>query len=203
MKYTSEPILFKSIKEMPKEQRPREKMESCGLECLSDLELVCLLLGRGNRYRPIHETAQDVLKCLEETPWEDLGKELGNINGLGKAQAGVICAALEAGRRFSKAKGVLLNTPEGIYRLISHYGDRKQEHLLCIALSGAMELIECRIITIGLVNRTLVHPREVFAYAIEKRATSIIVAHNHPSGNLLPSADDLDVTSVLKKPATL
>ena len=82
--------------------------------------------------------------------------------------------------------------------LISHLADRKQEHFLCISLNGANEVIANRVISVGLVNKTQVHPREVFADPITDRATAIIIAHNHPAGGLTPSKEDIEVTLQLK-----
>jgi DNA repair protein RadC len=82
--------------------------------------------------------------------------------------------------------------------LIRHLADRKQEHFVCVSLNGANEVIATRIVSVGLVNRTQVHPREVFADPITDRATAVIVAHNHPSGSLEPSREDLDITRQIK-----
>lgn len=91
------------------------------------------------------------------------------------------------------------NTPAAIYESIKHYGLKPQEHFIVVLLDGAHQIIKHEVVTIGLVNRTLVHPREVFTSAIIERATAVIIAHNHPSGNLTPSPDDIEVTQRLKK----
>jgi len=95
------------------------------------------------------------------------------------------------------------NTPAAIYETIKHYGLQKQEHFIVVLLDGAHNIIKHVVVTVGLVNRTLAHPREVFAPALIERATAIVVAHNHPSGNLEPSADDLEATFRLKKAGQL
>jgi DNA repair protein RadC len=82
---------------------------------------------------------------------------------------------------------------------VRHYGDRRQEHFLCISLNGANEVITTRVVSVGLVNKTQVHPREVFAEPITDRASAVILAHNHPSGNLSPSKEDLQITRQLKE----
>ena len=91
------------------------------------------------------------------------------------------------------------NTPATIWETIKHYGLEKQEYFIAVLLDGAHQIIKHVVVSMGLINRTLVNPREVFAPAIENRATAIVIAHNHPSGNLEPSADDLEVTDRLKK----
>lgn len=90
-------------------------------------------------------------------------------------------------RRRIKPEGFKIKFPADILPLIQHYGDRKQEHFLCISINGANEVINTRVITIGLVNKSHVHPREVFADVIAERASAVIVAHNHPSGELNPA----------------
>jgi DNA repair protein RadC len=82
--------------------------------------------------------------------------------------------------------------------LIRHYADRRQEHFICVSINGVNEVIKSRVVSEGLVNKTQVHPREVFADPITDRASAIIVAHNHPSGNLSPSTEDVEVTRQLK-----
>lgn len=95
------------------------------------------------------------------------------------------------------------NGPAAIYETIKHYGLQKQEHFIVVMLDGAHNIIKHVVVTMGLVNRTLVHPREVFAPALIERATAIVIAHNHPSGNLEPSPDDIEVTTRLKRAGQL
>lgn len=200
MKYTCKTIDFKSIKEMPAEDRPREKVSEKGPFCLSDLELVCCLLGCGNVYRPVQDIAVDILDVVAESEeGENLMKKLLQIDGLGEAKATTVVAALELGRRLAKVKTKKYGSPESIFNYIRHYADRQQEYFLCIQLNGAMEIASCDVITIGLINRTLCHPREIFAPAIKNRATSVVLAHSHPSGNLEPSEDDMSLTDRIVK----
>ena len=95
------------------------------------------------------------------------------------------------------------NGPAANYETIKHYGLQKQEHFIVVMLDGAHNIIKHIVVTVGLVNRTLVHPREVFAPALIERATAIVIAHNHPSGNLEPSPDDIEVTTRLKRAGQL
>ncbi len=200
MKYENKTIDFKSIKEMPLDQRPRERLYSSGSSGLSDMELMCIILGSGSQSRPVQDVAQDVLDLIAQSGAEDLSVErLSSIHGLGPAKAASVCACLELGRRFTSSRSRPMNSPSAIFEEIRHYGGRKQEHFLVIMLNGAHELMGMNVVTIGLVNRTLVHPREVFSDPIRERATAIVLAHNHPSGNLEPSADDLEVTYRIKK----
>jgi len=173
-------------------------MVSGGAESLSDLELLAILIGSGSKERPVNSIAKELLEVLDKKAIVS-HDDLRNIPGLGMAKTTLICAALELGRRRLPAKKRQISTPGDIYPLISHYAGRMQEHFISVALNGAHEVLSVNVCSIGLVNRTLVHPREVFVEAVRQRATAILVAHNHPSGNLEPSVEDRDVTRRLKQ----
>jgi DNA repair protein RadC len=119
-------------------------------------------------------------------------------NYFGPAKATIILAALEFARRRIRPEGFKIGLSPDVLPLIQHMADRKQEHFLCISLNGAYEVIAVRTVSVGLVNKTQVHPREVFADPITDRATAIIVAHNHPTGNFSPSKDDIAITRQLE-----
>lgn len=195
MKYLLSQFEFKSIKEMPAEQRPREKMANCGPFYLSDYELVCILLGSGSGTRPVQDVACDILDVIDRNKNRvSLLSELQAINGLGVAKASTIVASLELGRRLETNYKRKYKTPEDIFNYIRHYGDRNQECFFCVQLNGAMEIISYDIVSAGLINRTLADPRSVFASAIQNRATSVVLAHNHPSMDLEFSSEDLELT---------
>ena len=99
--------------------------------------------------------------------------------------------------------GVKIKTPQDIFLLVRHYANRKQERFLSVSLNGAHEVIAVRVVTVGLVNRTIVHPREVFADPLSDRCSAICVCHNHPSGDLEPSGEDDDVTTSLETAAAV
>ena len=200
MRYEAHTIDFRSIKEMPIEDRPRERMHSVGAMGLSDIELLCIILSSGSRVRPVQDLALDILDLIDQRKTLGLTvKDLETIDGLGPAKAASICACLELGRRFTFGKQRSCKDPDSIFNIVRHYGDRMQEHFLVVMLNGAHELIGMNVVSIGLINRALVHPREVFSDPIRERATAIVLAHNHPSGNLEPSTDDIEVTSRLRK----
>lgn len=204
MKYEDKTIDFRSIKEMPLEDRPREKLLAAGPLGMSDIELLCLVVGSGSKRRPVQDIAQDILLLMNEKgSCEISANDLSAIPGVGKANASRICACLEIGRRFSFFKPRLCKEPKRIFELVRHYGDRLQEHFIVVILNGAHELMGVNVVTVGLVNRTLVHPREVFSEPLKMRATAIVLAHNHPSGNLDPSPDDLEVTYRIRKAGLL
>ena len=195
MKYSVNTQEFKSIKEMKTEEKPREKIKSLGASCLSDNELLCAMLGSGCNGISVNELAQRVLDYLAVNDCQEICfEELAGIKGMGNAQTALVCASVEFGRRMQLAVRPRCSTSNEVFEHIKHYGDRMQEHLICVMFNGALEVTDTRVITVGLVDNTQVHPREVFAQAIKTRASAIVIAHNHPSGNLKPSSQDLAVT---------
>ncbi len=189
---------MKCINALPPSERPREKLRKKGVQALSDVELLAVLLGSGSRGHNVMVLADRLLQVLDVAGSAPDMDSLCNVSGVGAAKASLIMAALEFSRRRIRPRGIKIAHPPDVYPLIRHMADRRQEHFMCISLNGAHEVIAIRTVSMGLVNRALVHPREVFADPITDRAASVIVAHNHPSGNLIPSRDDLAVTRQLK-----
>ena len=167
-----------------KEERLSEKSIRVGIVGLSDKELVKLAL----RNKPSlfsDSIAEDVLSILNSNS-DDTYSSLKAI-GIDESIALAVTATLEIARRRTTQKGKSLTTPNDIFQLIRHFAyDNFQEKLVVIAFNGAQEVIFNKVVTQGLLDRTVVHPREVFAEAIQKRASAIIIAHNHPSGCLEP-----------------
>lgn len=189
---------MKKVKDIPKQDRPREKLFEKGPEALADLELIAILIGRGIEGHDVMTVAGRVLKQIEEDHGKINAETLQKIEGVGPAKAAVIASALEFARRRIRPEGLRISFPADILPLVRHYADRKQEYFICVSLNGSNEVIAERVISIGLVNKTQVHPREVFSDAIVERATAIIVAHNHPSGSVNPSKEDAEITTQLK-----
>jgi len=182
-----------------KDLRPREKLQARGAEALSDYELLMAIIGSGTQYADVTKLAREVQKLLKEKGSELAYKDLLNVKSLGPAKATNIMAGFELWRRrFEVSERPIIDSPEKAVEQLSDIRDKKQEYFVCLTLDGANRLIAKRIITIGTLTASLVHPREVFADAITDRAASIIVAHNHPSGNLEPSQADEDVTTRLQ-----
>ena len=193
----------KGLLDLPPAQRPRERLISKGPESLSDAELLAVLLNNGIRGKGVAELAGELLSLLDiskEIPSVD---KLSRLSGMGTAKACAVAAMLEFGRRRWGAAGSAIRQPSEIYALIRHNADRKQERFISLSLNGAHEVLSIRVVTIGLVNKTIVHPREVFADIIQDRASAFIVAHNHPSGKLLPSGEDDEITDRLAKAAEI
>ncbi len=172
---------------------PREKLERCGVQSLDDAELLCLLLGSGSREQPVSRLAARLLPQLLQQPFGMNLESLLSIKGMGLGKSSAILAAMELARRFPCPKLIQFHSPESIHRQIAHFADR-QENLVAVNLNGACEALSIRLITRGTVNRSLIHPREVFANAVREQANSIVVAHNHPSGHLNPSKEDMEST---------
>jgi len=189
---------MKKISELPLHDRPREKLQQKGAAALSDPELMAILLGSGTKGHDVMTVAGRIVKIIDERNANPGLQELQDIEGVGPAKATLIAAALEFSRRRIRPEGLKIAFPADILPLIRHYGDRKQEHFLCVSLNGANEVITTRVVSVGLVNKTQVHPREVFADPITDRAAAVILAHNHPSGGLIPSPEDITVTRQLK-----
>jgi len=194
---------MKRIHDLAITDRPREKLIRLGPKVLSDQELLAVLLGSGGSKGDVLSLAARVAAEADRSNTDLSVKELMHIPGLGAAKATAIVAALEFSRRRISSEGVKIKEPQDIIPLVAHLADRKQETFICVSLNGAHEVIASRVVTIGLANACQVHPREVYADPLIDRACSVIVAHNHPSGDLTPSAEDLKVTERLKAAASV
>ena len=181
-----------------KDLRPREKLQARGAEALSDYELLMAIIGSGTQYADVTKLAREVQKLLKEKGSELAYEDLLNVKSLGPAKATNIMAGFELWRRqFEVSERPIIDSPEKAVEQLVDIRDKKQEYFVCLTLDGANRLIAKRVITIGTLTASLVHPREVFADAITDRAASIIVAHNHPSGRLEASEADIDVSERL------
>ena len=173
---------------------PRERYREAGARALSDEELVSLLIGTGVAGKPVATVARDVVALLDRTNGPPEDGELADIAGLGPAKVASVAAAFELARRVLCPGRHRVRSPADIMPVVERFADRKQECFLSLSLNGAHEVTAARVVTVGLVNRTVVHPREVFANPVTDRATAVVLAHNHPSGSLEPSPEDHDVT---------
>ena len=195
--------MSKNPLDMPLEMRPRERLVSKGPVALSDVELLAVLLNTGIKGKNVLKLAADLLRFLDRSKEIPPVPELARLSGIGDSKACSVAAMLEFGRRRWGVFGSTVRTPEEIFSMVRHNADRKQERFISLSLNGAHEVLAVRVVTIGLVNRTIVHPREVFADLIQDRAAAFAVAHNHPSGRLLPSPEDDEITERLQKAAVI
>ena len=188
----------KTIQQMPEADRPREKLLQKGAAALSDRELLAVLLGKGAPGMDVLTLAGKLARLIDEKGLDVKAEELTKFEGVGDAKATLILAAIEFTRRRIKPEGAKIVTPADLLPHIRHYADRTQEQVLCAGINGANEILNIRVVSIGLIDRSPVHPREVFADALSDRAAAVIVAHNHPSGGVEPSQNDINITAQLK-----
>jgi DNA repair protein RadC len=195
---------MKTIHELHNIDKPREKLLKNGLDCLKDYELMAILLGTGIQGKDVIKLSKELIILLN-SEFETLNIEkLLHIRGLGPAKASQILSAIELSKRYLiQKKSTKISNSNDVYYELKSYYHKQQEYFLALYLDGANHLMDIKVISIGTLNQSLVHPREVFAYAVEKRCASIIVAHNHPSGILKPSNEDLSVTQRLKESAKI
>lgn len=144
------------------DNQPRERLLMYGSSHLSDLDLITILLGSGSRQDPVFRIAGKILALVDEKGSSLAMDQLRSVSGIGTAKAAIIMAALELGRRRAFTANKVITVPGDIFPLVRHYADRLQEHFICVAMNGAHEVISCEVVSIGLVNRTIVHPRDVF-----------------------------------------
>ncbi len=191
---------MKKMRDVPELDRPREKIAGKGATSLTDSELIEVIIGRGTKDNDVRKIAKEISGLIGQTGSLRIG-DLTAIQGVGPSKASQILACLELGRRRFGIEPAnhRVAKPEDILPLVSGIRDKRQEHFICITLNGAGEVLGNRTVTVGLLNHSLVHPREVFADAITDRAASIICVHNHPSGSLEPSSQDIAITSQLKE----
>lgn len=191
-----------TIKDLPLEERPRERLMHKGADALSATELLAVLLGSGMKGKSVLHLAQEVLshfgslKAVEGATVE----ELLQIRGLGRAKAIQIKAALGLASRLSQEpqKQISITTPQEVYDSVKDLFIKEKRELFGVLLQNSRgKMICCEIVSIGTLNKTLVHPREVFYPAIRHRAASLILIHNHPSGDPTPSKEDIEVTRSL------
>lgn len=162
------------------------------------------IIGSGNAQADVGTIARQVLKLLQDKKGELTYGDLRSVVGLGEAKIPVILAGLELAKRYLvDSDQPMIDSPERAVDLLADIRSKKQEHFVCLTLDGANRLIAKRVVTIGTLTASLVHPREVFADAITDRAAGIIVAHNHPSGSLEISQADRDVTDRLTEAGKL
>ena len=193
------------IKEIPQDERPRERLLCYGVEQLSNEELLAILLKTGTRDMSAKVLASYLLKEigniseLQHTSYQVLAQ----MKGIGRAKACTLLSAVELGKRVLQKKSILYQKFTDAYQVASYYQDKighfKQEYFICIYLDVSKKLIHEKVLFIGTLNRSLVHPREVFKEAYQVSASSIICVHNHPSGEVLPSKEDVLFTSQLVK----
>ncbi|MHB8163968.1 MAG: RadC family protein [Methanoregula sp.] len=198
---------MKKMKDVPERDRPREKIALKGVASLTEQELIESILGRGTRGNDVRVISKEICGLLKDKKGTIQYEDLLSVMGIGPSKAAQITACFELGRRYCAPAGgsIKVTRPQDVLSLslIADMRDKRQEHFICITLNGAGEVLDSRVITVGLLNHSLVHPREVFADAITDRAASVICVHNHPSGSLEPSPQDIAITTQLREAGLL
>ncbi len=198
-----------TVHDLPVSERPRERLQRLGAENLSAQELLAIVLGRGIRGESVMVTAQRLLDRFKTI--QGLGdasiEELRSLRGIGLAKACQIKAALELANRWDKSSNTArryIKSPEEAYNELKGWSrGQKKEHFWAILLNTRNCLIKSVDISVGSLDTSIVHPRELFKEAIAASAASVIVAHNHPSGNLEASQDDIKLSQRLKEAGQL
>lgn len=189
------------IKDIPKSERPVERLLMYGASSLSNEELLSILIKTGNKEDSAKDLALKVLSLVSGNISDINYQKLSKVKGIGDIKSAVILAALELGRRSNSLKS--LNSVKiteasivfNYYRNV--FINKKQEYFYSIYLDSNKVVISEKLLFIGTLDHSLVHPREVFKEAISVSASSIICIHNHPSGNVMPSRNDIEITKRL------
>jgi DNA repair protein RadC len=189
-----------TMREVPNEERPRERMLQYGSQALSNAELLAILLRTGTYSESAVTLAQRILsKCGDLRSLVDMSKDqLTQIKGIGNAKALQIQASIELGRRLARSthnEAVTIRSPESVANLMrEELRYLQKEHFVCLFLNTKNHVIGQETLSMGSLNASIVHPREVFRAAIKRSSASIICVHNHPSGDPAPSPEDIQLT---------
>ena len=189
------------IKDLPTQNRPRERFLKLGPEALSDAELFAILLRTGTRGENVIDMSNRLITEHGLNKLFDCSlKELQEINGIGPAKAMQILTIAEIQKRINQAKTPIkkISCAEDVFNLFhERLKDKKEEHFYVLLLNNQNNIIGEHLVSKGILDSALLHPREVFKPAIRNSASKIILVHNHPSGNPEPSGEDLDITEKL------
>ncbi|QCX52340.1 DNA repair protein RadC [Elizabethkingia sp. JS20170427COW] len=195
-----------SIKFLAEDDRPREKFLLKGKNALSDAELLAIIMGSGNRGESAVDLARRILESVGNN-WNQLSlqnvKELMKFKGVGEAKAISIATALEIGRRRASQESATkskITCSKDVFNILHPFlGDLPHEEFWCLYLNQSNKILHKEKLTQGGINQSIVDVRVLFSHALSHLATAIIVAHNHPSGSLSPSSQDIQVTKNIKK----
>jgi DNA repair protein RadC len=199
-----------TIHDLPPSERPRERLQKLGAEALSAQEILAVLLGRGVSGESVMVTAQRLLSRFENLKGiaEASVEELSTVKGIGLAKAAQIKAAFELASRLERyaqaGEKTVVKTPEDVSGVVGgRLRGKKKEYFLALLLDTRNQLIKVAEISVGSLDSSIVHPREVFKEAISASAAAVIFAHNHPSGDAQASPDDIKLTKRLAEAGEL
>jgi DNA repair protein RadC len=195
-----------TVHDLPLSERPRERLLKLGSEALSAQEILALILGRGIKGESVMVTSQKLLSRFGNLRGiaNASVEELTQISGVGQAKAAQIKAAVELGKRLEgdadEGPKPMVKSPEDVVNIVKNrLKGKKKEHFLVLCLDTRNRLINCRPVSMGSLDTSIVHPREVFKEVVSSSAASVIFVHNHPSGDPEPSGDDVELTKRLVK----
>ncbi|MFA5080351.1 MAG: DNA repair protein RadC [Candidatus Paceibacterota bacterium] len=184
------------IKDISKIDRPRERFLKKGPEALSKSDLLAILLGSGIKGKNVQQLSQQIIKKFSKDFLNITVDDLKSISGIGEAKALQIVSAISLVKRFyieDQANEIIIKNSQDVISLNYDLRDKKKEHLVCMYLNARNVLQKKEIVSVGLLDKTLLHPREIFYPATELNAASVIIVHNHPSGDSLPSEKDIQI----------
>ncbi|MDD4476618.1 MAG: DNA repair protein RadC [Patescibacteria group bacterium] len=184
------------IKDIPKIDRPREKFLKKGADALSKSDLLAILLGSGIKGKNVRQLSENIIKKFSKNFLNITVDDLLEISGIGQAKALQIASAISLVKRFydeNKTNEIIIKNSQDVLSLTYDLKDKKKEHLVCLYLNARNSLLKKEIISVGLLDKALLHPREIFYPATELNAASVILIHNHPSGDSSPSEKDIQV----------
>lgn len=183
---------------------PREKLERRGLHGLTDVELVAIIVGSGVEGDNFMKISREIVKMIKKSPKRVRVSQLRGLKGVGKVKAMRIACSLELGRRiFGTDLRKIVKDRSDVVRLVEHLKGKKQEYAVVLYLDARNRLISERTVAIGSSNMLVVEPRDVFSTALKNGASSIILVHNHPSGQESPSKADLNFTKRIRSAGKL
>lgn len=175
----------------------RELVLERGLGFPVDEQLIMLILGSGNKNMDVQTMARKIVSVMDASNIDDIVASLLKMKGIGKGKALAVAAALELGRRRFGHQGAHISSPEDVIPYLKNYAICEKEHFVAVILNGGYDIVKIHVVSVGTVNRTLIHPREVFGQAIKENAAALILCHNHPSGRTEPSLEDIETTKML------
>ncbi len=191
------------IRELPKVERPREKLIEKGVENLKDEELLAILLRTGTKEKSALDLAKQILKKFSKKKFQKLKfQDLIKIKGIDKAKACTILSAIEFTKRILKLGEETLPKIESVKDVVAQFSylrEKQREHLGALYLNARNEVVFKKHLFVGTLDSNICHPREIFKYALDQNAASVILVHNHPSGDPTPSKADLEITKRIKE----
>ena len=197
-------VIIYKIKDIPESERPREKLKNIGANNLSDSELLAIILKTGTKDKSVNDLAIDILNKYNLNDLKSINiNELNKIKGIGEVKAIELIASIELGKR------IFLNKNNKLKKLVNAkdiwedskylFNNLKQEYFYALYFNNKQELIERKLLFMGTINNSVVHPREIFKEAYKVSASSIVCMHNHPSGDINPSREDIRFTENIVK----